>query len=71
VLRRKRPEGADAMFQLPAGNLFAVAGIFLCAVLATRVDFGQSLILITTILLAFVNWVFVARNHPVPNNVRT
>jgi APA family basic amino acid/polyamine antiporter len=61
ILRRKQPEGADAMFHLPAGNFFAVAGVILCVILVTRVDFGQSLILVTTIVFAFVNWAVVAR----------
>jgi amino acid transporter len=61
VLRRKQPEGANAMFRLPAGNSFAVLGVILCAVLVTRVDFGQSLILVGTIALAFVNWTVVSR----------
>ena len=61
ILRRKQPEGASAMFHLPAGNFFAVLGMILCAVLVTRVDFGQSLILVATIALAFVNWAVVAR----------
>jgi basic amino acid/polyamine antiporter, APA family len=61
VLRRKRLDGAEAMFQLPAGNFFAVLGVILCAILVTRVDFGQSLILIATIAVAFVNWAVVAR----------
>jgi amino acid transporter len=61
ILRRKNPEGAEAMFQLPAGNFFAVLGVILCVILVTRVDFGQSLILVATIALAFVNWAVVAR----------
>jgi amino acid transporter len=61
VLRRNQPEGAHAMFQLPAGSLFAVLGVILCVILVTRVDFGQSLILAGTIALAFVNWAMVAR----------
>jgi APA family basic amino acid/polyamine antiporter len=61
VLRRKQPEGAGAMFHLPAGNLFAIVGVVLCVALVTRVDFGQSLILLATIALAVVNWVVVAR----------
>jgi APA family basic amino acid/polyamine antiporter len=61
VLRRKRPEGANAMFHLPAGNFFAALGVILCVILVTRVDFGQSLILVATIALALVNWVVVAR----------
>lgn len=51
------------MFHLPAGNFFAVLGIILCAILVTRVDFGQSLIVIATIALAFVNWAAVARHN--------
>ena len=49
------------MFHLPAGNFFAVLGVILCVILVTRVDFGQSLILVATIALAFVNWAVVAR----------
>jgi APA family basic amino acid/polyamine antiporter len=60
VLRRKNPEGASAMFRLPAGDLFAVLGVILCVILVTRVDFGQSLILIATIVLALMNWMVVA-----------
>ena len=63
ILRRKQPEGAEAMFQLPAGNLFAGLGVVLCLILVTRVDFGQSLILIATVALAFVNWAMVARRR--------
>jgi basic amino acid/polyamine antiporter, APA family len=61
ILRRQQPEGASAMFHLPGGNSFAVLGVILCVILVTRVDFGQSLILVGTIALAFVNWVLVAR----------
>src|SRR5271166_1656690 len=61
ILRRKQPEGAEAMFHLPAGNIFAVAGVILSAVLVTSVDFGQSLILVATIALALMNWAVVAR----------
>jgi len=60
ILRRKQPEGA--MFRLPAGNFLAVLGVLLCAALVTRVDFGQSLILIATIALASLNWL-VVRNR--------
>jgi APA family basic amino acid/polyamine antiporter len=65
ILRRKNPEGAGAMFHLPAGNFFAVLGVILCVILVTRVDFGQSLILIATIAMAFVNWASVARGGAV------
>jgi basic amino acid/polyamine antiporter, APA family len=59
VLRRRQPEGA--LFRLPAGNFFAVLGVLLCIVLVTRVDFGQSLILIATIALGLINWLIVRR----------
>jgi APA family basic amino acid/polyamine antiporter len=61
LLRRREPPGAGAMFKLPAGNFFAVLGVILCVILVTRVDFGQSLILLATIVLALVNWAVVAR----------
>jgi hypothetical protein len=35
--------------------------VLLCAVLVTRVDFGQSLIVIATIALALLNWIVVRR----------
>lgn len=57
VLRRRQPEGA--MFKLPAGNFSAALGVILCIILVTRVDFGQSLIVIATIALALLNWVMV------------
>ncbi|MGA7592289.1 MAG: APC family permease, partial [Candidatus Sulfotelmatobacter sp.] len=59
IMRRKQPEGA--LFRLPGGNVCAVVGVILCVVLATRVDFGQSLILVATIALALVNWAVVTR----------
>ena len=47
------------MFRLPVGNFLAVLGVILCVVLVTRVDFGQSLILVATIVLALLNWATV------------
>jgi hypothetical protein len=35
--------------------------VLLCVILVTRVDFGQSLILVATVALAFVNWAVVSR----------
>ncbi len=57
VLRRKHPESAG--FHLPAGNLFAGLGTLMCIVLVTRVDFGQSLILLVTIAIGLLNWLAV------------
>ena len=62
VLRRKQP--GDARFHLPAGNLFAGLAVVMCAILVTRVDFGQSLIVAATIALALLNWAVVARRSP-------
>jgi basic amino acid/polyamine antiporter, APA family len=62
ILRRKQPDGAGAMFRLPAGNFLAILGVLICAVLVTRVDFGQSLILVATIALALLNWIVVRRS---------
>jgi basic amino acid/polyamine antiporter, APA family len=58
VLRRKQP--GEARFKLPAGNFFAGLAILMCVALVTRVNFSNSLILIATIVLAFVNWAVVA-----------
>lgn len=63
ALRRRQPEGAS--FRLPAGNWLAGLGIAICVVLITRVDFGQSLIVLGTIALALLNWAAVARGRSV------
>jgi basic amino acid/polyamine antiporter, APA family len=60
MLRRKLP--GKAQLRLPAGNFLAGLGIVLCLVLITRVDFGQSLIVLATIALALVNWAVVSRS---------
>ncbi|MGB7602392.1 MAG: APC family permease [Candidatus Sulfotelmatobacter sp.] len=59
VLRRKLP-GA-ALFRLPCGREFSFLGIAICAVLLTQVDLSKSLILIATIAIAFVNWLWLRR----------
>ena len=61
VLRRKQP--GEARFHLPAGNLFAGLAVLMCAVLVTRVDFGQSLILLATIAVGLLNWMLVRNHH--------
>ena len=60
VLRRKQPEAA--WFRLPAGNVFAIVGLMICVGLLTGVDFSKSLILLATILVAFVNWLVIRTN---------
>jgi amino acid transporter len=58
-LRQKRP--GEALFHLPGGQVFAVLGLTICVVLLTLVDLTQSVILIATIGVALVNWVWVRR----------
>jgi amino acid transporter len=62
ILRRKQP-GA-AMYRLPAGTLFAVLGVGICAVLITGVNLGGSLILLATALVAMINWLLVRKRPP-------
>ena len=59
VLRRRRPDGA--WFRLPFGSNFAVLGVLICVVLLSGVDFSKSLILLATIVIAFVNWLAVRK----------
>jgi amino acid transporter len=58
MLRQTRP--GQALFHLPGGRVFAVLGVTICVVLLTRVDLTQSVILIATIGVALLNWVWVA-----------
>jgi basic amino acid/polyamine antiporter, APA family len=57
VLRRKQI--GNAGFRLPAGNFFAGLAVLMCAALVTRVDFGQSMILLATIAIGLLNWLTV------------
>lgn len=57
VLRRKQP-GA-ALFRLPGGYGFSVAGVLICLTLVTQVDRSGSLILLATIVAALLNWAWV------------
>jgi basic amino acid/polyamine antiporter, APA family len=65
VLRRQRPEAPA--FRLPGGQLFAGVGIFICLLLLTRVELTSSLILLSTILVALINWIWV-RKRPAPTS---
>jgi amino acid transporter len=62
ILRKKQPD--SAVFRLPGGPIFAVTGVLICAVLLTQVDLSKSLILIATVVIAFLNWLSV-RKKPV------
>jgi amino acid transporter len=61
MLRRKR--AGQALFHLPGGRIFAVLGVTICVVLLTRVDLTQSVILIATIGIALLNWLWVTRKR--------
>ncbi len=66
VLRRKQP--GEARFRLPAGNLLAGLAVIICAILVTRVDFDQSLILLATIAVGFLNWLIVRNRKGADSN---
>ena len=57
MLRRKQPTAA--LFRLPGGYVFSVAGVLICLALVTRVDRSGSFILLATIVAALLNWVWV------------
>jgi amino acid transporter len=57
VLRRAQPGAAQ--WRVPGGLLLPVLGVILCALLLTRVDFSESLILIATVAAASINWLVV------------
>jgi hypothetical protein len=57
MLRRKQP-GA-ALFRLPGGVVFSIAGVVICLALVTQVDRSGLLILLATIGAALLNWAWV------------
>jgi amino acid transporter len=59
VLRRKWP-GA-ALFRLPVGTLVAALGVLICIVLMSQIDRSGSLIVLATVVVAFINWLWVRR----------
>ena len=62
VLRHKQPHAA--WFRLPAGSVVAFLGVLICVLLLSGVDFSKSLILLATILVAFLNWLAAGRSNP-------
>lgn len=59
VLRRRQPDGA--WFRLPLGSCMAVLGVLICVALLSGVDFSKSVILLGTVVIAFVNWLAVRK----------
>lgn len=54
ILRHKSPN-ADA-YRLPAGNLFAVLGVLLMVVLASRTHQSEGIVILVTMAIAIANW---------------
>jgi basic amino acid/polyamine antiporter, APA family len=63
VLRKKMP--GSAFFRLPGGPFFAILGVLICLVLITGVDLSGSLILLATVVVGLLNWLWV-RNRKSP-----
>ncbi len=59
ALRRKQPLAGG--FRLPGGQVLAVLGVGITIALATQVDRSKSLILVATVVLALLNWLWARR----------
>ena len=60
VLRRKQPEAASV--RVPAW--FPAAGVLICVVLLTQVDFSKTLIVVGTIGIGVLNWLAIRGREP-------
>ena len=69
VLRRKQPH--VPAYRLPAGQILAVMGIGLMAVLLTRIHRDDLVVIAATAAVAFLNWLATRRRpalaNPIPN----
>jgi len=61
VLRRKK--STQPFFQFRGGTLIAVAGVLICAVLLTQIEYNKSLILLAALAVAFFNWLAVRKHR--------
>jgi amino acid transporter len=59
VLRKKKAE--PPLFELRYGALIGVAGVLLCALLLTQIEYNKSLILLAAVAVAFFNWLAVRK----------
>jgi amino acid transporter len=55
---RKNQE-TPALFELPGGNIVALAGVLICAALLTQIEYDKSLILVGAVAIAVLNWLAV------------
>jgi hypothetical protein len=60
-LRRKRPDGA--WFRVPGAMALVAIAIFICVILATRIDLSGVLIVAATMLVAMLNWLVVRKRQ--------
>jgi len=65
VLRRSRP--GQALFHLPAGTVFAVAGVLICVVLFTAIEPTNLCLVGLTVILAIANWYWARRRATSPS----
>jgi basic amino acid/polyamine antiporter, APA family len=66
VLRRKYPDAAA--YRLPAGNFFAALGIIFMLVLVSRMRLGGWIVILVTMAIAFVNWLWARNRQEIPEN---
>jgi len=59
TLRRARP--GQALFHLPAGPVFSVAGILICLLLLSSIERANLLLVGLTVILALANWYWARR----------
>ncbi len=62
VLRKQFP--GRALLRVPGGLLLPVAGVLICLSLFTQIEFKQSLILATAVLIATGNWLWARKANP-------
>jgi APA family basic amino acid/polyamine antiporter len=61
ALRRLQPQAAA--FRVRGGMTLPVAGILICVLLLTRVDFSKSVILLATVGIGLLNWAVVRQRN--------
>jgi APA family basic amino acid/polyamine antiporter len=66
VLRRKYPRAAA--YRVPAGDFVAALGIILMLVLVSRMQLGGWIVILVTLAVAFVNWLWARNRQEIPEN---
>jgi amino acid transporter len=64
VLRRKCPDAAA--YRLPAGDFVAALGIIFMLALVSRMRFGGWVVILVTLAIAFVNWLWARNRQEIP-----